>query len=134
MNKFQLTVPGIDPFDVDNSMISEFTIDKDYDNSFFPLFMVEVSVPGYVYRAMKKNNYDIKAHVDLQFAKFSEVEPNTKSMSFTSYINRQFYVFFEDTTPDILEDELMRLEKDSGTYNKGYMYGDMATIKLLLYR
>lgn len=130
----RLMVPGLDPFDIDEQYISSMIIEKDYDNFYFPFFHIEVSIPGFLYRAMKKDNYNIKANVHLKSAIYYESEPTLKSSTFTTYVNKTFYVFLEDTTPEITENELDAWEKEEGTYKKGYAYGDLYTVKLLLYR
>ncbi len=126
-------VPGFDPFDVDEQYVSSMIIEKDYDNYYFPFFQMEVGVPNYLYRAMKKNNFDIKAFVELQHAKFYDIEPSMDA-SFSTYISSNFYVFLEEMSPEPLETELEKLEKEDGNYNKGYTYGELTVIKLLLYR
>lgn len=131
---FQIKVPGMEPFDVDEQYISNLIIEKDYDNFYFPFFQIEVGLPNYLYRNMKKNNYEIRAFIDLQKAIFYEVEPVNTARGMTSYISSNFFVFMEDMSPDPLERQHEKNEKENESFNKGYMYGEMAVVKLLLYR
>lgn len=130
----QIKLPGVDPFDVDEQYIKSLIIEKDYDNFYFPFFQIEVGLPNYLYRAMKKNNYEIRAYVDLQKALFYDIEPTNSAKGMSSYIQSNFFVFMEDMSPEPLERELEKGEKDNQSFNKGYAYGEMTIVRLLLYR
>ena len=79
------------------------TIEKDYDNYYFPFFQVEVGIPNYLFRAMKKDNLNIKAHIQFQGGKFPDIVPNESGVNFNDYINGTFLVFLEDMSPEPLE-------------------------------
>jgi len=134
MKSFKIIVPNMDPFELDEQYIMSITMEKDYDNYYFPFFQVEVGLPNYLFRAMKKDNLNIKAHVQFQGGKFSEIIPDETGVNFNDYINGSFLVFLEDMSPEPLESTIEKHEKDSGTFKKGYGYGEMTVVKLLLYR
>lgn len=134
MKSFKIMVPGLDPFELDEQYIMSISMEKNYDSYYFPFFQVEVGIPNYLYRAMKKDNLNIKAYVNFQGGKFSEIVPNESGINFNDYINGTFMVFLEDMSPEPLESMIEAHEKEQGTFNKGYGYGELTVVKLLLYR
>jgi len=130
----RLTIPKIkEPFIVETIFINNFSIEKDYDNYYFPYFQLSVNVPAYIYRAMKKNNLNIYAYMDLQSGYFKDVNVSNEKPAFKSYTKGNFYVFMEDMSPDVTENEQIAIEKDAGTYKKGSSLSDTVKINLLLY-
>lgn len=136
MNRMYITIPSINtPYEININYISNIAIEKDYDNYMFPFFQIEVFVPNYIHRAMKKQNQELRAFVDLRYGQFSEIEYSAnETPSFASYITDNFYIFMEEMTPEVTESILEQREKENGTFGKGMDLGDGALIKLLLYK
>lgn len=134
IDDFMLMVPGFDDFPIEQKFISSIILEKDYDDYHFPFFQLEIGIPGYLYRAMKKQPHENRVHLNMKKGQY--FEKDLKSPDTTMYlpfIDARFYVFFEDITPDSRESDLDKIDKDAGTYNKGYIYGDLSEIRILLY-
>ena len=136
MNRMSLSVPSLgQPYEINRNHISTIVIDKDYDNFMFPFFEIDVVVPNYVYRAMKKKNQELKAFIDLQYGQFSEISYTDNDIpAFSSYVTDNFYIFMEEMTPEVSENIIEEKEKEDETFGKGMNLGDATMVKLLLYR
>lgn len=134
IDDFMLMVPDFDPFPIEQKFISSIIIEKDYDNYHFPFFQLEIGIPGYLYRGMKKKPHENRVHLNMKKGKYFEKElKSPDNAMYEPFIDANFYVFTEDITPETREDVLDKLDKDNGTWNKGYLYGDLAEIRILLY-
>ena len=134
---FRITCPGLkQPYVVETAFIHNIILEKDYDNFFFPFFHFQISIPDFVFRAMKKANQDIRVYLDFQKGKFYEVSNDGEEQkpSFTSYISGNYYLYLDDTSPEILEKELEAYERTTEVAGKGMQWGDLNTISVLLYR
>jgi len=137
INRLTITIPGItDPHVVESQNILNMIIEKDYENFMYPFFEIDVALPNYIYRAMKKNNQNLRAFVDIKYGGFKDPNYITGDKpAFGTYVNDNFYIFMEEMSPELLESTLERREKENDTYNTGGMeLGDMEVIKLLLYK
>lgn len=134
VSKLQLTIPTIkEPYLVETSFITTFSIEKEYGNYYFPYFQMSITVPSYIYRAMKKNSDDLYAYLDLQKAYFKKRDNSIENPVFSSCVKDTFYIFMEDSTPDMNEEQSKAIEQASGTYNKGSSLNSTTSINILLY-
>jgi hypothetical protein len=136
MSRMSINIPSISTaYEINSNHISNIIIEKDYDNYMFPFFQIDVLVPNYIYRAMKKQNQELRAFVDLQYGQFKEPDYSiAENPPFTSYVTDNFYIFMEDTTPEIMETILEQRQKDDNTFGKGMDLSDATLVKLLLYK
>lgn len=127
--KMQLYI-GSTLHEVPNELMFSMIITDDYEKYLFPYFEISIGVPNSVYRQMKLNNQNIKAMVLLQKGKFNQgVSVDTdKLVAFKNVFHQSFFVFFDDTTPELTENEQKIVEKSE---NK---YGDITFVRLLLYQ
>lgn len=134
MNYFKLNIKGT-IYDVESDDISFITIEKDYSGNFyFPYFEVEVLIPTYILRAMKKNSNNITANINFQRGYFRDNEIDMHDLPvFSTYVSGLFYVFMEDNTPDVTEAASVRVEEGTETGKNGKALGEDQTVKLLLY-
>lgn len=128
--KIQLYIGSSTVHEVPNELMLSMNITEDYEQYIFPYFEIDIGVPNSVYRQMKANNQSIKAMVLLQKGKFKEgVSVSTdSSVAFKNVFHQSFFVFLDDTTPELTETEQKLVEKSE---NK---YGDIAVVRLLLYQ
>lgn len=128
--KLQLNIGSSIIHNVPNELLLGMTITEDYDQYIFPYFEIDIGVPNSIYRQMKANNTSIKAAVLLQKGKFKEglsVSTDTTT-SFKNVFHQCFFVFLDETTPELSETEQKIVESSE---NK---YGDIAVVRLLLYQ
>ena len=125
----ELIIGNTYKYTVSNKLILSMTIVEDYDQWCFPYFELAFSVPTDTYRLMQKHATDIKATMNIQKAKFKDAistEVDT-SQAFKNCINNTFYVYFNDTTPELSETEQKIVESSNNNY------GTLAVAKVLLY-
>lgn len=129
VKSFQFIIGKDSKYEIVNNMIINFSIVSDYEKYYFPYFEMTLSVPNATHRLMKKNANNIKANLTLYKGKFKEMlsAGSTSTPSFKKAFSTTFFVFMDDSTPDVTEDEQKLVEKSS---NK---YGQLSTIKILLY-
>lgn len=133
-NTIQLSVPGFDPFAIPLSQIANLYLEKDYENDDFPFFTISVSIPAYLYRAMKANPYQSKMQIDLQAGNFNNDVIGEEKPTFISQISGEFVCYLTDTTPEADSAIQDKIAKDDDTYGKGYSYSDIALVDMLLYK
>ena len=128
-SSFQLVINNKTKHTVPNSLLLGMSIIEDYDNFIFPYFEITVAVPNAIYRQMTKNNRKIKAVFTLQKGKSKEAlsVDTTKKITFKNALKGTYYVFMDDTTPDLTEAEQKQIEKSDN------QYGQLTTVRLLLY-
>ena len=126
----QLTIGDKTKHEVPNELIFKMTIVEDYDAYYFPYFQLDIAVPNDIYRKMTKNNQKIKATFQLMKGKFTDAlaMPTDTSNSFKNALKGSFYVFMDEATPDLTESEQELVEQSENSY------GELTTIRLLLYR
>lgn len=128
--KLQLNIGASTVHEVPNELMLSMNITEDYEQYIFPYFEIDIGIPNSVYRQMKANNRNIKASVLMQKGKFKEgvsVSTDT-SIAFKNVFHQCFFVFLDETTPELTETEQKIVESSE---NK---YGDIAVVRLLLYQ
>lgn len=125
---FQLIV-GTKKINITPEEIIKFTIVNDYENYYFPYFEIELNVSNTVYRTMAKNPTKIKASINLYKVKMKDTYHISDDSTNTNKkcLSGIFRVFLDDSTPDFSETEEKEISK------KGDKYGQITTLKLLLY-
>lgn len=137
LKDFRIICPDADvAFNAGYDQVQSIVIDKDYDALMLPMFMVEVSIPNYVHRALKADK-TTSSYVVLDFQMGSAEESlkleDTKTANFKSYIKGNYTILLTDSTPDVLDRQVEKHEKTSEVYGKGAEHGDMVVTKMLLY-
>lgn len=125
----QLSIGSKIKHEIPNELVFTMTIVEDYDNYYFPYFELSIAVPNDIYRKMTSNNQKIKATFQLLKGKFTQaitIDEN-KNNSFKNALKGSFYVFMDETTPDLTESEQKAVEKSEN------QYGQLTTVRLLLY-
>lgn len=125
-----------DPFPIQNSMISTMILERKFDTHKFPYFELSVTVPNYIYRILQKQvntKKGIKANICIQIGLFSSDYTNTNArISFSNFLKGTFRVDMDDSSPDISENDTIKLEKETGIA-KGMTNNDGASFKMALY-
>ena len=134
LDKLLISCTGIKDYIVQESNIGNIVLEKDFDNSYFPLFTLSLGVPGWVARAMRKSTGNIKIYVNMTYGFFrnSAIEISEKP-AFNKFIAGTFYGIIDDTSATVTEDIQTTVEKDNESFNKGDAYSDLEFIRILLY-
>ena len=125
----ELTIGSLYKYTISNKLILAITIVEDYDKWCFPYFELSFAVPNDTYRLLQKYSEDIKATFNLQKSKFEDAV-TTKvdtAQAYKNCINNTFYVYFNDTTPELSETEQKVIESSANDY------GTLSVVKALLY-
>lgn len=116
---------------IDNSLITEMMITEDFENFYFPYFVITISIPNKIYRTIIKPNISntLRMKINIQKGKFKETNTLTtsKNVSFKTCLNKKFRVFIGPNSVDLTEKQQKAIEK----FNN--QYGQLTTITMLLY-
>lgn len=134
LKTFTLSIPGSKPYDLDISFVGDMLIERDYDNSYFSLFITTITVPNWVARAMRAANDGVMAFISMQYGLFEEISSESlPTWGLVNYINDNFLVFFEDNSPSLTSADEERYEKEAGLYQEGSTSSEQSMIKIALY-
>ena len=130
-SNFSLSIGDDKPtvHEVEHDLIVRLIIAEDYDTYFFPYIEVTISVPNNIHRLMKKFSTKIKATINLTRKKKTDMlsSDTEANANFKNVFNESFYVFLNDASPDLTEEEQEKVEKSAE------QYGQLSTITFLLY-
>ena len=134
LKAFKISIPGVQPYELDPSFVGDMIIERDYDNSYFTLFITTITVPNWIARAMRSANDGITAFITIQYGLFEDISMETMpSWGLGNYVNDNFLVFFEDNTPSLTEADEIKFEKEAGIYQEGMTSSENSTMKIAMY-
>lgn len=134
LKSFKLSIPGVQPYDLDPSFVGDMLIERDYDNSYFTLFITTITVPNWIARAMRASNDGITAFINMQYGLFEDISVETlPTWGMANYVNDNFLIFFEDNSPSLTAADEERFEKEAGIYQEGMTSSEKSMIKIALY-
>ena len=132
-----LTVPGVDPYQINTLGIADWVIEKDFDQYQYPYFRVTVGVPNNVFRAMRKNYDNIQAYVRIMYAYFKPQEtvgaPGVKVRE-NVYLAGNFIVLMEDSSPHFTTEPEEITERQTLPKEGTPDFQNMTTVEILLYK
>jgi hypothetical protein len=133
-----INVDGLDhPYGVAAEFIKSVVIEHDYENGYFPFFVVGVTIPNWLHREMKASTKEITVTVSMQKGVIGDpvydISPPSK-IAWSSYIKQVFTLIMPDNSPAMDEKYQKEAEQYDGSLNKGISWGNNITIDLLLYR
>lgn len=132
-----LNVPDYGQYQVNTFGLSDFVIEKVFDGFQYPYFRVIIAIPNVVFRALRKNHYNITAYVRMLYAYFNPEEtsgaPGLKIKEQT-YIADNFVVELEDSSPHFTADPEKLYEKQALTEEDAPDPQHMTTMEILLYK
>jgi hypothetical protein len=129
IKSFELTLGNEYKYQVSNKLILSMSIIEDYRSYIFPYFEIVFGLPTEDYRLLQKYSQNVKATLNLQKSKFKDAVTSNvdTAQAYKNCITNTFYVYFDDTTPDLSETEQKIVEKSENDY------GAVSTVKALLY-
>ena len=139
--KFDLVIPGIEePFTIDQAHMGNWSIEKDYENYFFPYFEVRCMVPDKIYRKIMDSSEDIYVDLKIEFAYFedvTEMQPSAMVYTYDTLVDDRFYAFIANRSPKMTDAMLGEEKKDAGneegTYTQ-YSYDNNKSLVMGLYK
>lgn len=96
VESLNILIPGSDPINVEGNMVSSIVFEKDFDNDYFPVLRLTVTLDPNRYYEIVKNKLDVKFRMRLQ----KYVYDSNKAVSFKKDVfNTSFCTFIDDNTP-----------------------------------
>lgn len=141
ISKFHIIIPGMDePFEIDEAHMGNWSIEKDYENYFFPFFEVRCIVPDEIYSKVMDTSEDVYIDLRIDYAYFEdmyEMEPAAMVHTFDKLLEDRFYAFIANKSPKLTDALIGEKNKDQdndeGTYSQ-YSYDNKKSLVMGLYR
>ena len=122
MESFVITV-GKTEFSVPRTMIQGLNVEKNFEDSLYPLYYVSAQVPLWLYEQMTKTPDDVRVLMNLQYTLAEDVDTaQAGNTPLISEITGKFYAYIPYTTQIADASEQNQISKDSKTFNKTYEY------------
>lgn len=139
--KFDLIIPDEDePYSLDTAHVGNWTIEKDYENYYFPYFEVRCIVPDSIYSKVMESSENVYVDIRIEFAYFddmTESDPAEMLYSYNKLLEDRFYAFIANRSPKLTDALLGEKNKDDeneeGTYSQ-YSYDNKKSLVMGLYR
>lgn len=103
VSRFDIVIPGLsEPYTVDPEKIGDFTIEKDYENFYFPYIEISVMIPKDIRQKILEHHDDISVFMKLEYAQYEdlyETDPNNVIYMNGTIFDQKFYALIDDETP-----------------------------------
>jgi hypothetical protein len=109
IDSFDIFFPNETPKKVDPKQISGLIIERDYDNDYFPVIKIGLSVEPTLYSKIRETKLDVRFRIRLQKYIYDE---NKKFKFKYDVFNTLFAPFMNDNTP-FIEEKSVKKEKDT---------------------
>ena len=122
IDAFDILLPDVkEPIKIDPSHVSGMSIENDFDNNYFPIFKISLSLSPKVYHNILKNKLSVKFRIRVQKYVFKrESEFDFKE----DYINSVFCIYIDANTPFLNEkmyDDITNNESTMSDYLSEYV-------------
>lgn len=136
IEKFLITAPTLsEPYEVKDSFIGNFEIEKNFDTHVLPYFEFTINIPNGVMRALLKSNNNVKVNLIIKYTKYGSekfrVEKN--SSRYTGFLNGVFKMFIDDQDPSLNEQHEKEYEKSIGINETTMDPQNSSMMKVVLY-
>lgn len=109
LESVKMMIPGKNPIEIEPFRIDSMDIMKDYDNLFFPVFRISMTLRNEDLYALIKNKTGVKFHV--RMISYEYEENSNKMKSKKNVFDEVFTTFLEDETPN-LDEKTMQSVKE----------------------
>ena len=109
LESVKMIIPGKDPIEIEPFRVDSMDIMKDYDNLFFPVFRIGLTLRNEDLYALIKNKTDVKFHIRMIYYEYEENSSRLKSKK--NVFDEIFTTFLEEETPN-LDEKTMKSVKD----------------------
>lgn len=114
VTKCEISSPNLtNNYSVPNDCINEIIIDDDFEGFYFPFFQLNLTLPSWVQRAIKKTPLDIHISFSMQAQYYTDYDnqgdlsPNSTSV----YINKKYIAYIEKQDRSLLDSVLEDVEE-----------------------
>jgi hypothetical protein len=122
VDSFYVLIPSNkEPIVINKDQVIGFSIEKDFDENYYPIFRLMITMNPKTYYTIIKNKLDVKFKIRLQKA-INVTEGNVEYKE--DYLNDIFCIYMDDNTPFVdekLYDDSKSLKEESGTNLRDFM-------------
>ena len=122
VTRFDIVIPGYnEPYTVDRQYIGDFTIEKDFENWYFPYIEFNIVLPKKVRQDILLNHENIYVDVRVEYAQFEDIyetDPNSMLYSYGTILDGRFYALLPETTPKLTMDTIGDEESNEMDYDQ----------------
>ena len=141
ISHFAIVIPNRDePFVLDEAHIGNWSIEKDFENYFFPFMEFRCMVPDTIYTEIMQTSEDVYVDLKVEYAYFEdtyEMDPAAMLFTYDKLLESRYYAFIANRSPK-LTDALLG-EKDKDAENEPnewtqYSYDNQKSLVMALYK
>lgn len=135
--KCQISSPNLKSFyTVPAAAIGGIVIENGYEEFNFPFFTIDIELPAYVIRAIKKSPFENRLFLSLKAGFYDSVDGDgTMEPSATStYIDDKFMMILEDQNISLYDSDVENFEEKEGYDYKNVNAGSNDIMKFSLYK
>lgn len=129
-----------EPFSLDDAHIGNWSIEKDYENYFFPYFEIRCSLPDAIYRKVMDASENVYVDLKIEFGYFEDLyeeEPIEMLRTYTTLLEDRFYAFIANKSPKLTDSMLGEQDKDAenepNEWNQ-YSYDNAKPLVMCIYK
>ena len=104
ITRFDIQIPNHDIISVDTDKIGDFTIEKDYENFYFPYIEITVMLPKNIRELVLKNHDSVSVYMKLECGHFDDLYDTDIEKVLYGYgtiFDQKFYALIEDESPQL---------------------------------
>ena len=104
ITRFDIQIPGHEIIKVDTDKIGDFTIEKDYENFYFPYIEITVMLPKNIRELVLKNHDNVSVYMKLEYGHFDDLydtDIEKVLYGYGSIFDQKFYALIEDESPQL---------------------------------
>lgn len=101
LESVKMMIPGKDPIEIEPFRVDSMEIMKDYDELFFPVFRMGLSLRNEDLYSLIKNKINVKFHIRMIYYEYEENSSKMKSKK--NVFDEVFTTFLEEETPNLDE-------------------------------
>ena len=140
ISRFEIEIPGYDePFALDEAHIGNWSIEKDFENYFFPFMEFRCMVPDTIYTDIMQSSENVYVNLKIEYAYFEdtyEMDPAAMLFTYDKLIENRFYAFIANRSPKLTDALLGEKDKDKdnepNTWTQ-YSYDNQKSLVMALY-
>lgn len=133
LESVKMMITGKDPIEIEPFRIDSMEIMKDYDNLFFPVFRMGMTLRNEDLYQLIKNKTDVKFHIRMIYYEYEE--NSTKLKSKKNVFDEVFTTFLEEETPNLDEKTMASVKEVNNKTDEDRDLNDFGSfIELYLFK
>lgn len=136
IEKFLINAPTLsEPYEVKDSFIGNFEIEKNFDTHILPYFEFTINIPNGVMRSLLKANNNVNVNLIIKYVKYGNEKYRIENNSprYTGFLNGVFKMFIDDQDPSLNEQHEKEYEKFIGLNETTMDPQNSTMMKVVLY-